>query len=77
MRRLSTVCSRSIVRICIEVGKGESIEEVQRITAFCVHRVLESFFSFLFFFSVFFWLCVVFHIPSFKYEEQQRKMTGW
>lgn len=35
------------------------------------------FFSFFFQFLFFFWLCVVFHIPSFKYEEQQRKMTGW
>lgn len=51
MRRLSTVCSRSIsIRICIEVGKRESIREVQRITTFCVRNLRESFFfSFLFF----------------------------
>lgn len=61
MRRLSTVCSRSIsICICIEVGKRESIREVQRITTFCVHNLWESlFFSFLFF-SIDFSGCVLY-----------------
>lgn len=59
MRRLSTVCSRSIC-ICIEVGKRESIREVQRITTFCVHNLWEPlFFSFLFF-SIDFSGCVLY-----------------